>query len=86
MLIEQIIDFELRGPMLLGRTKCFKTWYVHDKIKIYANLQVNYNLQVKILQGTTHLVSLKIFQEAMYFTKSNPKCMILKRVLDLTCK
>ena len=50
MLIEQIIDFELRGPVLLGRTKCFKTWYaVHEKIKIYANLQVNYNLEVKIL-------------------------------------
>ena len=49
MLIEQIIDFELMGPVLLGRTKCFKTWYVHKKIKIYANLQVNYNLKVKIL-------------------------------------
>ena len=86
MSIEQNIDFELRGPVLLVRTKCFKTWYVHEKIKIYANLQVNYNLQVKILQGTTHLVSLKIFQEAMNFTKSNPKCKISKRVLDLTCK
>ena len=49
MLIEQIIGFELRGLVLLGRTKCFKTWYVHEKIKIYANLQVNYNLQIKIL-------------------------------------
>ena len=49
MLIEQTIDFELRGPVLLGRTNCFKTWYVYEKIKIYANLQVNYNLQVKIL-------------------------------------
>ena len=86
MLIEQNIDFELRGPVLLGRTKWFKTWYVHDKIKIYANLQVNFNLQVKILQRTTHLVSLKIFQEAMYFTKSNPNCKILTKVLDLTCK
>ena len=50
MLIEQIIDFVLKGPLLLGHTKCFKTWYVHDKIKIsQANLQVNYNSQIKIL-------------------------------------
>ena len=86
MLIEQNIDFKLREAVLLGRTKCFKTWYVYQKIKIYANLQVNYNLQVKILQGTTHLVSLKTFQDARYLTKSNPKRKILTEVLDLTCK
>ena len=34
MLIEQIIDFELRGPGPLGRTCTPKTGYFHDKTKI----------------------------------------------------
>ena len=87
LLIEQNIEFELREHVPPGHRDYPKTWYFHDKIKIsQANLQVNCNLQVKILQGALYLASLKIFQEAMYLTKSNLKCMILNRVLDLICK
>ena len=34
MFIEQIIEFELRGPEPLGRTCNAKTSYFHGKIKI----------------------------------------------------
>ena len=34
MLIEQIIEFELRGPGLLGRTCTPTTGYFYDKTKI----------------------------------------------------
>ena len=39
MFIEQIIEFELRGPRPHGRTCTPTTGYLHDKIKIFkANL------------------------------------------------
>ena len=34
MFIEQIIEFELRGPVPLGRRCDLKTGYFHDKTKI----------------------------------------------------
>ena len=50
MLIEQIIEFELRGPGPPGRTWIPKTGYFHDKTKIStANIRVNYYLLLKIL-------------------------------------
>ena len=43
MLIEQIIEFELRGPLPSGRTGSSTTGYFHDKTKISkASFQVNY--------------------------------------------
>ena len=55
MLIEQIIEFELRAPKPLGRITP-KTCYFYDKRKISdANIQMNYYSQ------------LKISQEAIYF-------------------
>ena len=43
MLIEQIIEFELRGPGPLGRTCTLMIDYLHDKTKISKkNLRANY--------------------------------------------
>ena len=43
MLIEQIIEFKLRGPGSPSRACTPKTVYFHDKTKIVlANLIVNY--------------------------------------------
>ena len=50
MFIEQIIEFESRGPGHPGRTCNSKTGYFCDKTKIsQANLQANYYLLLKIL-------------------------------------
>ena len=48
MLIEQIIEFKLRGPGLPGRTCTPKTDYFYDKTKIStANLSVEYYALLK---------------------------------------
>ena len=45
MLIEQIIEFELRGPESLGRTCTPTTGYFHDITNIAkANLRVDHLL------------------------------------------
>ena len=45
MLIEQIIELQLRGPEPLDRTCTPITGYVHDKTKIFTeNLRVDYYL------------------------------------------
>ena len=50
MFIEQIIEFELRGPGPKGRRWNPKTGYFCDKTKSSkANLQANYYLLLKIL-------------------------------------
>ena len=57
MLIEQIIEFELRGPGPPGRTCTFTAGYFHSKPKISKK-----NLLRQVLFTS------KIFQEAMYVT------------------
>ena len=48
MLIEQIIEFQLRGPGPPGRTCTPITGYLHDKTKILKeNLRVGYYLLLK---------------------------------------
>ena len=48
MLIEQIIEFELRGPGTCSRTCTLANGYFHDKTKILkANLLVDYYLLLK---------------------------------------
>ena len=48
MLIEQIIEFELKGPGPPRRTCTPTTGYFHDKTKIFkANLRVDYYLLLK---------------------------------------
>ena len=54
MLIEQIIEFELRGLGPLGRICTPTTGYFHVKIKISKeNLRVDYYLLLKYLQNLT---------------------------------
>ena len=61
MLIEQIIEFELRGPGPPGRTYAPKTaffFFFHDKTKLSkANVRVNYYLLLKILLEAMYLTS-----------------------------
>ena len=48
MLIEQIIEFELKEPGPLGRACTPTTSYFHDKTKLSkANLRVDYYLLLK---------------------------------------
>ena len=48
MLIEQIIELQLRGPAPPDRTCTLETGYFHDKTKISEeNLRVDYYLLIK---------------------------------------
>ena len=58
MLIEQIIEFELRGPGPLGRTFTSTTGYFYDKTKISVeNLRLDYYLQLKYCTRQCTLLS-----------------------------
>ena len=83
MLIEQIIEFELREPGPPSRACIPKPDYFQDKNK---NLPSKYSIDYLLL---------KILQEAMYhasstrtksLTKFNPQIQDFKRVLHLICK
>ena len=59
MLIEQIIELQLRGPEPPGRTCTPITGYFHDKTKISKeNLQVDYYLLLKCYERQCTLLSL----------------------------
>ena len=83
MLIEQIIEFELRGPGPAGRTYTPMTAYFHDQTKMCReNLRVDYILlkycrRQCALLTPTWAKSLTIFSTRM---------QDLKRVLDLNRK
>ena len=81
MLIEQIIEFELRGPNdTFTRTCTPTTGYFYEKTKISKeNLRVNYYLQLKYCKRQCTLISLTW---AKSLTKFNPKMQDFKRVLD----
>ena len=54
MLIEQVIEFEMRGLEPLDCTCTLTTGYFHTKTKTSKeNLQVDYYLQLKYLQNLT---------------------------------
>ena len=58
MLIEQIIEFELRGPLPSGRTCSPTTGYFHEKTKISkANLCVDYHVLLKYCRRQYTLLS-----------------------------
>ena len=58
MLIEQIIEFELRGPGPPGRTCTSKISHFYGKAKISKeNLQVDYYFTAKILHVAMYLTS-----------------------------
>ena len=58
ILIEQFIEFQLKGPGPLGRKCTPKTVYFHGKKILQTNLQWHYLLQ-------------EILQEAMYIATPN---------------
>ena len=75
MLLEQYIEFELRGPGPCGRPCTFTTDYFHDKTKFYKeNLQVDYCLLLKYCKRQCTLVS---STWANSFINLPPKCKIL---------
>ena len=76
MLIEQIIEFDERGPGPPGRICTSTTSYFHDtkKQKSLRN----------IIEWIILLFDDKILQEAL--TKFNTKMQDFKRVLNLNCK
>ena len=87
MLIEQIFDFELRGPGPPSRgPKCtHTTYYFYDKTKISNenNVRVDYYLLLKYCTSQCVLLSPTW---AKLLTKFNPKMQDFKRDLDLNCK
>ena len=61
MFIEQIIEFELRGPVPSGRTCTPTTVYFYDKTKLSkAKLRVNCYFLLKILPKAMFLASLHL--------------------------
>ena len=84
MLIEQIIELQLRRPGSLDQTCTPIIGYFHDKTKASkANLRVDYYLLLKcskiqcallLLHGPNHLQLI-----------SNSKMPDVKRILDLSC-
>ena len=84
MLIEQIIEFELRVPKPPGRTFTPITGYFHDKTKIsQKNLRVDCYLLLKYCRRQCTLLPPTW---AKSLTKFNPKMQDFKRVLDSNCK
>ena len=84
MLIEQIIESELRGPGPPGRTYTHITGYFHDKTKISKeNLRVDYYLLLKYSRSQCTLL-LPTWTKRL--TNFNTKMQDFKRALDLNCK
>ena len=84
MLIEQIIEFQLRGPGPPGRTCTPSTGYFHDKTKIsQENLRVDYYLLRKCCKR--QCTSLPLPGQNHLQLKFNSKMHNVKRVLDLNC-
>ena len=84
MLIELIIEFELRGPGPPGRTRTPITDYFHDKTKISKeNLRMDYYL---LLKYCTRQCALLPPTWAKLLTKLSTKMQDIKRFLDLNCE
>ena len=85
MLIEQIIELQLRGPGPPGRTCTPITGYCHDKTKIFKeNFQVDYYLLLKCCKRQCTLLSPTWTRSVTI--KFNSEVHNVKRVLDLNCK
>ena len=85
MLIERIIELQLRGPGPPGRTFTPITGYFHDKTKISKeNLRVDYYLLLKCCKGQYTLLP-PTWTRSLTI-KFNSKIQDVKRVLDLNCQ
>ena len=75
MLIERIIEFELRGPGTLSRTYTSITGYFHDKTKICKEIvRVDYYLLLKYCRKQCTVLS-PIW--ANHVQSLTPECKIL---------
>ena len=84
MLIEQIIEFELRGLGPSGRTCTSKIGYLYGRTKIFKeSFRVDYYLLLKCCKRQCTSLSPNW---AKSITKFNPKTQDFKRVLNLNCK
>ena len=85
MLIERIIELQLRGPGPRGRTCTPITSYFHDKTKISKEIfQVDYYLLLKCYKRQSTLLS-PTWTRSLPI-KFNSKMHDVKRVSDLNCK
>ena len=85
MLIEQIIEFQLRGPGPLGRKCTPITSQLHDKTKISKeNLLVDYYLPLKYCRRQC-AVLIPTWAKSLT-SKIYTIIQDLKRVLDFNCK
>ena len=83
MLIEYIINFDLKRPVHFHRTCNSKSGYFDDKTKLSeANLRVNDYLLLKVSQEAIPCFPTR----AKLLIKFTPKIRGFKRVLDLDCK
>ena len=84
MPIEQIIEFELRGPGPPGRTCTPITGCFYEKTKISKeNVGVDYSLLLKYVRRQCTLF---LRTCAKSLTKFNTKMQDFKDVLDLNCQ
>ena len=85
MLIEQYIEFELRGPGPPGRTCTPTTGQLHDKTKIFEeNLRAVYCLLLKYSRRQCAL--LPRTRTKSFTIKFSTIMQDVKRVLDFNCK
>ena len=85
MLIEQTIDFELKGPGPPGCTCTPTSTYFYDKTKKISkeNFQVDCYLLLKYCTRQSTLFSPTL---AQLLSKFNPKMQDFKRGYELNCK
>ena len=84
MLIEKIIELQLRGPGLPDQTCTPITGYFHDRTKTSKeNLRVDYYLLLKC--STRHAPYFPLPGPNHLQLKSNSKMPDVKRILDLSC-
>ena len=84
MLIEQIVELQLRGPGPPGLICTSTTRYFHDKTKIFKeNLRVGFHLLLKCC--TKQCTLLPPSWKNNVQLKINTKMQDVKRVLDLNC-
>ena len=85
MLIEEIIELQLRGPGPPGGTCTPITGYFYDKTKVFKeNLRVDYYLLLKCCKRQCTLLPLPGPNHLQL--KFNSKMQDVKRVFDLNCK
>ena len=86
MLIEQIIEFKLKGAGAPGHTCTPTTGNFYEKTKVSTeNFRVEYHLQLKY--SRRHCILLpSIYLGQITYNILLQKCKILNAVLDLKCK